>query len=605
MADDENRTTTPDEEVEFAGEFRGDRLSRQTAPPELEDEENRKRWGLGTTLDARGPYMIELNVQYVDGLAGAGTAFLDLFKRVLPPDTGPPGQADPRALVKISKAYFRYEMNIREWKTLIAADEKQAADRAQSEAMKGPVDQSPDEFRYRIIYKLWPDFPVQALITRSVATIKADATLRSFDATGDSVTWAVIDSGVDASHPHFGSPADHALNDPWVRNLHRCFVPIDGRPLHDPDEEVIGGPPIPPAQRECRLELHRLHALQDPLGHGTHVAGIISGRVPKGVETVVLEKEDRILAGDERENLPKRQNTTKARIVRSDREKERFHGVAPSCRIVSLRMLDEKGGGRSSNIVRALEYIREKLNDNPKLLRVHGVNLSVGYEFDAEMFACGQSPLCTEVNRLVQSGVVVVTAAGNTGYSTLTANRRVTKVGLSNTINDPGNAEYAVTVGSTHRESPHTFGISYFSSKGPTADGRLKPDLVAPGERIVSCAAGTKMTDALKQLEQTAAIATQPAAAAPPALVAEPKGGVSPNAPAAPVRAYYVEDSGTSMAAPHVSGAIAAFLSIRREFIGRPIEVKRIFLASAVPLGRERYFEGHGLLDLMKAIQLV
>ena len=42
---------------------------------------------------------------------------------------------------------------------------------------------------------------------------------------------------------------------------------------------------------------------------------------------------------------------------------------------------------------------------------LHGVNLSVGYEFDPEMFACGQSPICAEVNRLVQSGVVVVAAA--------------------------------------------------------------------------------------------------------------------------------------------------------------------------------------------------
>jgi serine protease AprX len=67
----------------------------------------------------------------------------------------------------------------------------------------------------------------------------------------------------------------------------------------------------------------------------------------------------------------------------------------------------------------------------------------------------------------------------------------------------------------------------------------------------------------------------------------------------------YVEDSGTSMAAPHVSGVIAAFLSIRREFIGRPDEVKRIFTESATSLGRERYFQGAGLIDLMRAIQSV
>lgn len=115
--------------------------------------------------------------------------------------------------------------------------------------------------------------------------------------------------------------------------------------------------------------------------------------------------------------------------------------------------------------------------------------------------------------------------------------------------------------------------MSFFSSKGPTGDGRLKPDLVAPGERITSCAAKAKRE----------------------------KVGI----PVDKDVAAYVDDSGTSMAAPHVSGAIAAFLSIRREFIQRPEEVKRIFLESATSLGRERYFEGHGLVDLMRAIQSV
>jgi hypothetical protein len=59
------------------------------------------------------------------------------------------------------------------------------------------------------------------------------------------------------------------------------------------------------------------------------------------------------------------------------------------------------------------------------------------------------------------------------------------------------------------------------------------------------------------------------------------------------------------MAAPHVSGAIAGFLSIRNEFIGRPETVKRLFCENATSLGRERYFEGHGLVDLMRTIQAV
>jgi subtilisin family serine protease len=72
-----------------------------------------------------------------------------------------------------------------------------------------------------------------------------------------------------------------------------------------------------------------------------------------------------------------------------------------------------------------------------------------------------------------------------------------------------------------------------------------------------------------------------------------------------PVTPDYVEDSGTSMAAPHVSGVIAAFLSIRREFIGQPGVVKEIFVSTASDLKRERSFQGAGLVDLMRAIQSV
>jgi subtilisin family serine protease len=144
--------------------------------------------------------------------------------------------------------------------------------------------------------------------------------------------------------------------------------------------------------------------------------------------------------------------------------------------------------------------------------------------------------------------------------------------GLTLTINDPGNADLAITVGSTHRDSPHVYGVSYFSSKGPTGDGRLKPDIVAPGEKIISCAAGSKR------------------------LAPE---GENPD------DYLYVEDSGTSMAAPHVSGVIAGFLSIRKEYIGKPQAVKDIFLRTATDLKRERYFQGSGLVDLMRAIQSV
>jgi subtilisin family serine protease len=161
-------------------------------------------------------------------------------------------------------------------------------------------------------------------------------------------------------------------------------------------------------------------------------------------------------------------------------------------------------------------------------------------------------------------------AAGNTGYGTLKSNIGATSAGMALTINDPGNADLAITVGSTHRDSPHVYGVSYFSSKGPTGDGRLKPDLVAPGEKIISCAAGSLKEEGAKGRP-----------------------------------CDYVETSGTSMAAPHVSGVIAGFLSVRTEFIGQAEKVKTIFLNSATDLRRDRYFQGAGLVDLMRAIQSV
>ena len=533
----------------------GDKFARTTAPRELNDPEKRKKWGLPALdePDKRGQYIVELNVEHLGGLPGATSDFLKLYNQVV----GGVEAAPPP--LRIAKSYYRCEFTDEGWRKLVAADEARPR-------------------RERAIYRLWPDFPVEAHMDRSIATIKADAALRSFDAGGEGIVWAVIDSGVQATHPHFGD-ADgpdknhtHLLLAEDVVGLHRCFadvveivrgIPVNRGPLGDPDAD----PAMPLAQRDALLAQHRRHALDDAFGHGTHVAGIIAGRCPGQGNICVFERQYKIHADGS--------NAERSFVVRT-LDVTALHGVAPRCKLISLRVLDRNGKGRASQLIQALEYLSDKINDNPKLMRVHGVNLSVGYEFDAEMFACGQSPLCTAVNRLVQSGVVVVAAAGNTGFGAVAADVGATKVGLSNTINDPGNAAMAITVGSTHRDSPHTYGVSYFSSKGPTADGRLKPDIVAPGERITSCAEGAKLSNA----QRGAGVAGTGAAS-------------------------YIDDSGTSMAAPHVSGAIAAFLSIRREFIGKPLDVKRIFLDSATPLGRERYFEGHGLVDLMRAIQSV
>lgn len=382
------------------------------------------------------------------------------------------------------------------------------------------------------IYKIWLDDDIQPFMNKSLATIKADAAQIAYSASGEGICWAVLDSGIDGEHPHFEMHGNLDLPEP----------------LHHFDFASEKVRKIPMSESP-----------KDENGHGTHVAGILAGEQTGEVSVVTRQRD-----GKEDDDVRYTLWST-----------EGICGVAPKSKLVSLKVLNADGGGKASSIIAALGYIHE-INSQGRWRKVHGVNLSVGYEFDAEWFACGQSPLCIEVNRLVRSGVVVVTAAGNTGYGyAQTQSSGAFRTGLDLTINDPGNAEDAITVGATHREHPHRFGVSYFSSKGPTGDGRLKPDLVAPGERIVSCAAGEKRAHiANKARLQTDAFG-------------------------------YREESGTSMAAPHVSGAIAAFLSIRREFIGEPERVKDIFLSTCTDLKREKYFQGHGLLDLIRAIQRV
>jgi subtilisin family serine protease len=389
------------------------------------------------------------------------------------------------------------------------------------------------------LYKIWLDHEVSRFTNQSISTVKADAALKAFGTLGKEIVWAVVDTGVDKNHLHFSKHQNLELEVPLQ---HRDFTGLG----QGKDAEL--------AERACR----------DMAGHGTHVAGIIAGEFKAENRSQIVAT---VRSRDELGEVRTETITTIPEIS----------GMAPECKILSLKVLDDNGNGLASNLIAALEYVQE-LNGNGRRIRVHGVNLSVGYDFEPKWFACGQSPLCVEVNRLVRSGVVVVVAAGNTGYGYNQPEfSGPVAAGLNLTINDPGNADLAITVGSTHREMPHTYGVSYFSSKGPTGDGRLKPDVMAPGEKIISCESGQSRPEG------------------------ERAGGSEANV----LRADYKEDSGTSMAAPHVSGVIAGFLSVRREYIGRPEAVKELFLSTATDLKRVVYFQGKGLVDLMRAIQSV
>ncbi|AMJ65656.1 S8 family peptidase [Hymenobacter sp. PAMC 26628] len=467
--------------------------------------------------------IIDLNLEYPGGRAEAlkwVLAALDDLGPPAGPGQAPAGQAAGRhPKNQYSQQYLFVRLDAAVIEALVARDRDRNSG--------GPLQTDTTRVGPKAIYRIWPDFPIRGLLNRSLSTVKGDAAHASYAAFGAGIVWAVLDSGIDGAHPHFAT-------------YHNLDLPL---PLRHIDFTGDGDGSADAA-------------LRDGKGHGTHVAGIIAGAWPPDGAPLQAFNRRRDEQGE---------------IDYVPVDAKRITGIAPQCKLVSLKVMDDQGAGEASNLIAAIGLIQE-INGYGRRLLIHGANLSVGYEFDPEWFACGQSPLCVEVNRLVRSGVAVVVAAGNTGYGAEQSQFNGTvSAGMGLTINDPGNADLALTVGSTHRDMPHVYGVSYFSSKGPTGDGRVKPDLVAPGEKILSCAAGT-------------ALAEMQAKGRP---------------------CDYVEDSGTSMAAPHVSGAIAAFLSIRREFVGEPEKVKDLFTASATDLKRERHFQGAGLVDLMRAIQSV
>jgi subtilisin family serine protease len=458
------------------------------------------------TVEDRVAVLVELNVRF--GSVASHANFTSLFAATF---------TDVPAPVPVARRYMRCLLTHDQIKQLADADRN------------GPGS----------IYRIWPDYKIVAHTDRSAATVKADAAARSYGATGDGIVWAVIDSGIDATHPHFDCPGiGPNLTDATVKALHRDFTPL--------------------IQPGGTLSTDPAPALTDAFGHGTHVAGIIAGAMPPPPSAVNIAMNQPTV-----DDLP-------CWVGRTLEPGHQLAGMAPKARLVSLKVLDDNGDTSSSVVIAALDYIRTINADGWQV--IHGVNLSVGCDWYPDEYAAGQSPLCRAVDELVGSGVVVVVSAGNGGAGGTITGDSTDVSGQLSTITDPGNAAKAITVGSTHRYAPHTYGVSYTSSKGPTLDGRLKPDLVAPGERITSAATGALRANVPPLAGQGAA---------------------------------YIENSGTSTAAPHVSGAIAAFLSVRTEYIERPDSVKKLFCENTTSLGRHEFYQGAGMLDLMRVLSNV
>jgi subtilisin family serine protease len=379
--------------------------------------------------------------------------------------------------------------------------------REEAEALAAAVPGAADVAR--AASRVWRNARKTALLDTSLQTVQAAPAHSAYQATGRGIGWAVLDSGVNARHPHFAARGTVACH-------YDCTRP---------------GPLAPLAEARAARP-----AAGDDNGHGTHVAGIIAGEheAPAGGDAP---------AG----------------------ERRRLRGVAPEATLFDYRVLDRDGNGEDAWIIKALDHIADT-NERAGALVVHGVNLSLGGSFDQSTFGCGHTPLCNELRRLWRQGVLVVLAAGNEGFAVLQTLNGTVDANMDLSIGDPANLEEAIAVGSVHKAKPHTYGVSYFSSRGPTADGRQKPDLVAPGERVLSCrhrfAGGAR----------------------------------------ASARDLYVEMSGTSMAAPHVSGVLAAFLSVRREFVGQPDRVKELLLQHCTDLKRDRTQQGAGMPNLVRML---
>lgn len=212
----------------------------------------------------------------------------------------------------------------------------------------------------------------------------------------------------------------------------------------------------------------------------------------------------------------------------------KFMGTAPCANIVAIKALDENGNGTESDILAAMQWIV----DHRQKYNIRVINLSLGVKVSTPY---EDDPLLRGANAAVRLGMSVITAAGNSGPGKCT-------------INSPGISPYVITVGAADLTRANTSGVKVasFSSRGPTPMGDIKPDILAPGVEIPSLDGSN------------------------------PKG--------------YAVQSGTSMAAPVVSGAAACLYAMRPRLT--PMQVKRILIQDALPLKEEnRNAQGRGLLN--------
>ena len=385
-----------------------------------------------------------------------------------------------------------------------------------------------------VSYNRW----VEPAVAQTRRTIKADAAESLFQVDCSSLTWAVVDTGIDRAHPMFVDTAPGGA--PASRVIEAYDIPAGLASFRQRTAQGFYSGISTDAEWEQFAEAARVVDRDDrpdrfataANDHGTHVAGVLAGGSHRRAD--LADHWQRDVRGDEPEEL---------------------RGICPTLRLIDIRVFDYVGRSREFEVVVGLAFLGW-LNRRPNF-GLDGVNISLSIPFAIDNFACGWTPVCLECERLVSAGVVVVASAGNSGYDDSRGPMSIGSGFQLISIADPGNADGVITVGATHRTDPHRYGPISRSARGPTADGRNKPDLLAPGDGVWGPV---------------------------------PNGG-------------WGRKSGTSQAAPHVSGVVAMLLARYPELRGRPDRVKEILCATATDLRRLVDFQGHGLVDALRALQ--
>ncbi len=216
-----------------------------------------------------------------------------------------------------------------------------------------------------------------------------------------------------------------------------------------------------------------------------------------------------------------------------------YKGIAPSAGLVPLKVLNQAGTGDSSRIIAGLDWLLQ----NHGRFDIRVVNISIGT--DSSCCEDESSLLVKAVDSLWEAGLTVIASAGNNGP----AYRSITTPGISRKVITVGTNDVMSRVDGSGRR--HTT----YSGKGPTFCDISKPDIIAPGSRIVSCH-------------------TTP-------------GG-------------YASKSGTSMSTPIVSGAAALAFSYNRSLTNE--QFKELLCRTADDMGLDRYTQGCGRINVLKLL---